>query len=32
MKNFDPNHIDIILVIAGAVVIYAFSYWYEYRK
>lgn len=32
MKNFNPNDIDVILVIAGAVMIYAFSYWYVYRK
>ena len=32
MRHFDPNDIDVILVIAGAVMIYAFSYWYGYRK
>lgn len=32
MKNFDPNYIDVILVIAGVIAIYAFSYWYGYRK
>ena len=32
MKNFDPNDIDVILILTMAAAIYAFSYWYVYRK
>ncbi len=32
MENFNVNDIDVMIVIAGVVAIYAFSYWYGYRK
>lgn len=32
MENFNGNDIDVMLVIAGVIAIYAFSYWYGYRK
>ena len=32
MRHFNGNDIDVILVIAIAVMIYAPLYWYEYRK